>query len=224
MANVSFPCLQELCFLIHAPFSSRKGTGIHKDFCRQPQIAAGRHILLSVSYHCSPVQCNICNCLFLLLNFLSLCSNYIMKNNISTISRKVRHFFPQLRRSQRSFFWSFGRHALGLFMCHWLSRSRQSSWGSRPLDHITTTKNHSENHYQTPPNKSNSILSNSWDKNSTIVQNTSHPVWGLLLLLSLLFESIHESIKFLAPLVECHSVSSVCCWMLMNYFGVVKIQ
>lgn len=73
-------------------FSTRKGIGIHKDFCRQPQIAAGRHILPSVSYHCSPVQCNICNCLFLLLNSLRLCSNYITKNNISTISGKVMSF------------------------------------------------------------------------------------------------------------------------------------
>lgn len=117
-------------------FSTRKGIGIHKDFCRQPQIAAGRHILPSVSYHCSPVQCNTCNCLFLLLNSLRLCSYYITKKNIflEKLWTLVCHFLSQLRRSQYSF-WSFGRYALGLFMCHWLTRRRQSSWGSRLLDH-----------------------------------------------------------------------------------------
>lgn len=47
-------------------FSPRKGIGNHKDFCKQPQIAAEGQILLSVSYHCSPVHYNICNCLSLL--------------------------------------------------------------------------------------------------------------------------------------------------------------
>lgn len=167
------------------PFSSssRKGIGIHKDFFRQPHTAAGRHILLSVSYHCSPVLCNIRNCLFLLLNSLSLCSNCIMKN---TISGKAVNFslpFFSTVKEIRAFL------LLDLWkMCTWalrvpLTEMKQAELlGSRPLDHNTTTKNHSENHFQILPNKWNSILSNAWDKNSMIVQNTSHPVWALQLL------------------------------------------
>lgn len=229
VANIFFLCLQELCFLIHAPLLAQ---GKELEFTRISVGSLKLQLEGTLFYQslitAFPVQCNICNCLFFLLNSLSLGSNYIMKNNISTVSGKVVNFtlpfFSTGRRSHCSFFWNFRRCALGLFMCHWLRRSRQSSWGSRPLDHNTTTKNHSENHYQTHPKKSNSILSDSWDKNSTIVQNTSHRLWALQLILSLFFESIHESIKLLAPLVECHPVSSVCYWMLMNYFDVVKIK
>lgn len=168
--------------------SSRKGIGIHKDFCKQPQIAAGGHILLSVSYHCSVVQCNICSRLCLLWNSLSLWRKYLKQTNIPTIFGElwtfVCRFLPQPRSISSHSIHSVpssgaaGGVSLGSSSAR---RSRHSSWGQRPLDHYTTS-NHTKSHCQTLPNKLNSILSYCRDKNNIIVQNTSHSVGALQLL------------------------------------------